>query len=348
MLSDYGTWWIGQLKDCVPARLRELGSSRHDALIIDPIGPIGPDLAAISICVRSKNRETPLGQFRIEARELTAIPRPAGLPVVLRLAGSDILSKTITLPLATERDLAQVLAFELDRETPFTAEEVFWRHSLVERDKQRGQLTVLLQLVPRASLDPLLASLAMADLVPKNAQIAGVSGDRATAAFRLDAEQAQSRPTGGHLLRWSAAAACLALAVGAIAVPFVRQALDLARFDRELAAGRASAKEAEQLRREIDSLASASDVIRSERAIAGDPLATLAALTNLLPDDTYLTELQQQQHRVTFGGRSATASKLIGAVAAGSQFRDPAFVSPVTRIESMHLEIFTISAEVGP
>jgi hypothetical protein len=35
---------------------------------------------------------------------------------------ADVLSKTMTPPLATERDLAQILAFEMDRETPFNAE----------------------------------------------------------------------------------------------------------------------------------------------------------------------------------------------------------------------------------
>jgi len=216
----------------------------------------------------------------------------------------------------------------------------------VKRDKQRKQLTVLLQLVPRARLDPLLAGLATIGLVPTNAQIDGLSGDRAT--FPLNAEEAQSRAASRHLLHWSAAAACLGLAAAVIAVPFVRQDMDLARLDRKLAIGRELASEAEQLRREIESRAGASSVISAERTAAGDPLATLAALTNLLPDDSYLTELQQLQHRVAFGGRSAAASKLIGAVAAGSQLRNPTFVSPVTRMETMHLEIFAISAEVGP
>ena len=39
-----------------------------------------------------------------------------------------MLAKTVTLPLAAERELEQVLAFEMDRETPFKAEELYWIH----------------------------------------------------------------------------------------------------------------------------------------------------------------------------------------------------------------------------
>ncbi len=124
--------------------------------------------------------------------------------------------------------------------------------------------------------------------------------------------------------------------------------MNLESLGREIAAGRGAAAEAERLRREIDRLAGAGDVIGNERTAAGDPLATLAALTSLLPDDTYLTELQQLKHTVTFGGRSGAASRLIGAIAASSQLHNPAFTAPVTRIEGTHSEVFTISAEVGP
>jgi hypothetical protein len=39
---------------------------------------------------------------------------------------------------------------------------------------------------------------------------------------------------------------------------------------------------------------------------------------------------------------------LISAVAAGSQLRNPVFVAPVTRMETTHTEVFTISAETVP
>ena len=74
----------------------------------------------------------------------------------------------------------------------------------------------------------------------------------------------------------------------------------------------------------------------------------LAAATRVLPDDSYLTEMQLQQRKLTMSGRSAAAARLIGAMSADSEFHNPAFAAPVTRIEALRQEIFTIVTEVAP
>jgi general secretion pathway protein L len=144
------------------------------------------------------------------------------------------------------------------------------------------------------------------------------------------------------------AACCAVLALAAIVTPFVRQSTAMSALDRSLAAGRAAAAEADGLRQEIGQLSRSADLVEKERGKVGQPLAVLAAATRVLPDDTYLTELELQQRRLTLSGRSAAAARLIGAVAADSEFRNPAFAAPVTRIEILRQEIFTIITEVAP
>jgi general secretion pathway protein L len=346
MLRELVDWWISQLLDCIPARWRRAASSAQDRLTIAPAGPIGARLAAVCASTWIRGHETRLGEFRLTGRDLTTLRNLSRLPIVLRLADDDVLCKTITLPVATERDLAQVLAFEMDRETPFVADEVFWSHRVVKRDKERGQLLVRLRLVSRALLVPLLDVLAEAGILVRRAEIAGGIDDGLT--LRLDADDAvPERHVSTRALRWVSAAAFVGLAVLVVATPLVRQGSDIARLDAQIAAGRGAAAQAEQLRREIERLEGAGDVFKKEREAAGNPLATLAALTASLPDDTYLTELLQQQHKVTFSGRSAAASRLIAAVSESNELRNPVFVAPVTRIETTHMEIFSISAETA-
>ena len=43
---------------------------------------------------------------------------------------------------------------------------------------------------------------------------------------------------------------------------------------------------------------------------AGRPLVVLAAATRILPDDTYLTEMELRQRKLTLSGRSAGAGRL--------------------------------------
>lgn len=347
MIRDFYGWWTTQLAECIPSRWRETARARQDALAISPIGPLGTDVGAISASVWSKNQETPLGQFKLRAGGLSGLTNPAHLPVVLHLLDTDVLSKTVTLPLATERELAQVLGFEMDRETPFSADEICWNYRVIRRDKERGQIIVRLRLIPRATLAPLLDELAAAGITARQAEIVGGPDDGMTIFFDADIGQ-PAKTSVAHVARWAAAALCVALCLGAIAAPFIRQARDLNALDQRLASGRAASAQAEQLRRDIDRLAGAGDAMDKERASAGNPLATLAALTNALPDDTYLTELQLQQRKVTLAGRSASASRLIGALAGTAQLRNPAFTAPVTRMEAAHTDVFTITAEVAP
>jgi general secretion pathway protein L len=147
---------------------------------------------------------------------------------------------------------------------------------------------------------------------------------------------------------WPAAACCAALAITALATPFVRQELALIALDREVAAGRAAAAEADSLRQDIDRLSGSAGFVESERDKTGLPLVVLAATTRMLPDDTYLTEMELRQRKLTLSGRSAGAARLIGALAADGEFRNPGFSAPVTRLEALKAELFTINAEVGP
>jgi general secretion pathway protein L len=346
MVRDFWTWWIGQLADCIPERWRYF-SSIADALVIAPVGPIANGLESVAASLRRNGKETALGRFGLSRAGLAGLPRPNGNPAVLRLSEADVLCKTVTLPLAAERHLDQVLAFEMERETPFGADEIFWNYSIAERDRQRGLLSVRLLLIPRASLAGLLDALANAGVLPKRAEIG--AGRDPNSYLPLDGDGGRLHySSGAGFLRWPAVALCAGLALAAVAVPFVRQSFAIDELDQKIADGRAAAAEAESLRQQIERLSGAVGLVESERDKAGRPLVTLAALTSLLPDDTFLTELQQQQQKVTISGRSASASRLIAALANGSHLRNPTFAAPVTRIEATRSEVFTITAEVGP
>ena len=233
----------------------------------------------------------------------------------------------------------------MDRETPFRAEELYWNHRIISADRHSGRLTVRLSLVPKASLDPLLSDLAASGIQPRRVEIA--DGPDAGFYLPLNGDGKRLHRTSNRVLL-PAAACCAALAVAAIVTPFVRQELTLASLDREIATSRAAAAEADSLRKEIDHLSGSAGFIESERDKAGRPLLVLAAATRNLPDDTYLTEMELRQRKLTLSGRSVAAARLIAALAGDGDFRNPAFAAPVTRLEALHAELFTINAEVGP
>jgi general secretion pathway protein L len=253
---------------------------------------------------------------------------------------------TISWALAAERHLDEVLTFEMDRETPFSAEEVFWSQRIARRDRRTGQLWVRLLLVPRAKLIQLLGALDQAGVRPQRAEIA--AGPDRDSYLPLDGHGGSGHVSAHRALLWPALACCIVLALAATIVPFVRQSAALAGIEGEIAADRSAAAEAQKLRQEIDQLSNNADLVGIERSKGGRPLAILASLTRQLPGDTYLTDFVQQQGKVTLTGRSAAASRLIAILANGERLRNPTFAAPVTRIAANQLEIFTITAEVVP
>src|SRR5262249_39130228 len=155
----------------VPEHWRQAGSVA-DAVLIAPHGPITAT-NEVTVDLRRQGSATPFGHFELTAGQVLELP-PGGarLPSVIRLSHANVLSKTLRLPLAAERQLDQVLAFEMDRETPFGADDVYWNCRVLKRDRERKQLLVRLMLMPRAGLSHLLDHLAAAGIVPQRAEIA--------------------------------------------------------------------------------------------------------------------------------------------------------------------------------
>ena len=80
------------------------------------------------------------------------------------------------------------------------------------------------------------------------------------------------------------------------------------------------------------------------RAHAGDTLQALATLTDLLPDDTFLSMLSLQHGRLRLEGQSAAATRLIGALSEEPHIRNPGFAAPVLRSDA-GTDVFAIEAE---
>ncbi|WP_157199165.1 hypothetical protein [Methylomonas koyamae] len=75
---------------------------------------------------------------------------------LLRLNPGQALQKRLFLPAAAQENLQQVVGFELDRYTPFSADQVYYA-AIVLGKTEFGQIEVLLVLTPKPLLDDYLA-----------------------------------------------------------------------------------------------------------------------------------------------------------------------------------------------
>jgi len=249
----------------------------------------------------------------------------------------------LTVPAAAQRHLEDMLGFELDRETPFSRDEIHWDYRIVRRDKVRGTILVDLAVVPRASVDPALASLRSAGFIPVGIE----AGDGEDGAVTIRLEHGGGRPDWWRerSLVPVAGLACI-LTLAALVTPFLRQHDALASVERMIEQSTASAKEAASLRQRLDQRAATVADVSAERERSGSALAALAAVTRALPDDTYLTALNVHQGRVVITGLAPSAATLVRSISQTGGLSDPAFESQVVTNESGGVEAFRISVSV--
>ncbi|MBT8072951.1 MAG: hypothetical protein HKP21_04500, partial [Xanthomonadales bacterium] len=145
-------WWIDELREAMPARWRaQLQYARRKLLMQVDHGEvalsIGDANTVQSLDTFSTDAGARLQQHRVrdllQQHELTEVNRD------LLLDEDVVLHTKVTMPLAAEANLRQALAYEMDRHTPFKAEEVFYNWFNLSRDREAGQLHFELYVTPR-------------------------------------------------------------------------------------------------------------------------------------------------------------------------------------------------------
>ncbi len=166
MLRSLLLWWARQLLALVPRRWRS-DAIVADGLVVSVDG--GRDGSEFDLILRRRRLETWLGRFRMDvAGERAARAALGKRPrrVILRPGPNAVLQRNVVLPLAAESEISRVLRYEMDRLTPFTADQVFWSATVQRRDRATGRLEVLLTLSPKALLQPVLAALHRIGVAP--------------------------------------------------------------------------------------------------------------------------------------------------------------------------------------
>jgi general secretion pathway protein L len=345
MLAGLIIWWKEQMRGLVPASLRPSGRTWRPVLVA--VVEVS-DVPAVELFLQGKNGKTPLGQYGLNGpvlREaLARLPKAQRKSPVLQVSPDLLLEREIILPLAAEQDLKRVVAYEMDRLTPFRADEVLWTCIVEKRDTARNRLHVRMTIVPRVRVQPILAALQRAGLFPARIEAGGTAEPCRVIPL---VESRPDRAWLGPRTDSYALICCGILAAAAVALPFVLQSIAWARIDAQIDAMKPQVMEAERLRKKIASGATTVDAIAAARSQVGTLLQAIALLTDVLPDDTFLTMLSARQRKLTISGRSAAAARLIGAMAAHPLIHNPAFTAPVIRDETNGGEMFSIRAELG-
>lgn len=353
LVEGFFRWWRAELAMLVPERVWRLSRRKgHVVLMYDGSAPI-------TLAIETPNKFTVLGEIAdpggidaageaqtiLQRADLTRLLARNELVFCLRLAARSALCRTIELPLAAEHNLSEVVGYELDRYTPFRAEQVYFCHRVLSRDAATQRIMVEVTLVPRTTADEALTVVRGLGFAPERLDVA----DPASAAGHSDNLMAPTTSTGRRAdkrLTYGLAAAAAVLATVAVTFPIVLAQRRAAAMTMEFDGLRKQTQAADALQKELKALRDDQKFL-TERKIHSPTVSSLfLEATRLLPDDTWLTEFRVNGTEVEMVGVSASASALIGILEQSGIFTNTSFRSPVTSDPSSGRERFSIAAHI--
>jgi general secretion pathway protein L len=353
LFEQFLRWWLGELAALVPERVRDTLAGRSEALVVDAAGPE----VTVSRSAGSRRHEL----VRVAQPDLAHGNGPApALPIgrrriaaareiVLRLPFEKALRKTVVLPAGAESNLHDILHFELDRQTPFRPEEVYFDHRIHERLANTQRIVVELTVLARAAVDPLLAWLHRAGLEVGRIEGAGPHGDdwhcRLPARRETDAGR---RSALARMLNPALVVLALLLAGIAVFVPIMQQERRLEELRARLAAEKQNAEATMALEETLADLGAQASYLIDKKQENAPVLAIWNEVTRIVPDHSFALELRVREGEVELIGQSEAATSLLDVVEDSPMFHKASFRSPITRGRGGDAERFHLAFEVRP
>ncbi|HEX5304872.1 MAG TPA: PilN domain-containing protein [Dyella sp.] len=325
-LPAFLAWWGGELRALLPSPLQRAlvgGAAWH---LLERRGAEWHLRRAgeTSELAHWSDADDPAMQQQALRQALAAVD-PQDLRLALCLPASAGLRRTLALPLAARDNLAQVAGFEIDRQTPFRAEQVVMDVRELDQPAGEGRFAAELIVLPRAALDPLLERLAALRIRVDAVDLLSADGHRVGANLLAPA----LRP------RRSDPRRRLNLALGVTSVVLVLLALGQWLHNRQLAldamqaqvdAMRGEAQQVAALRQQLQDNAGAAGFLAQKKKDSVPVLALLDELTRRLPDTAWLERFSlDASGAIGFQGQSVQAARLVDALKDSPLIRDVGF-----------------------
>jgi general secretion pathway protein L len=354
-LAAFWRWWTGELVHLLPERFAQLGGRTRlpviemagdELILVEPKSAVGPQ-TRVSIAALDE------AQRRQALRALLERAGEQRQRVRVCLCHDEALVRRVTMPAATEENLSQVLAFEMDRLTPFRAEDVYFDYRVVSREAAAGQIGVQLAVARRERVD---AQVAKMRALGASVQGVTVREGAGSAGFDLDllpSEQRGERESSRErLIHRVLAAAVVALAVIALLFPVWEKRQAVLTLHPIVAKGKQEAEATDAIARELERQVSDYNFLLGKKQGTYPALAFLEEVSRLFPDNTWVQQLDVKStgkaREVTTSGETVSSSKLIELLEQSPILQNAAPRGSVVRGSVPGTERFVISAEARP
>lgn len=341
-------WWGRELSFLVPEKIQQLFSDKQGFIIVS---------AEDNQLILSYQFEEQYQQLAKLERDKSSVIQYKDLldsneklskaKVILRLTGQDAIQKELTLPLAASENLQQVVAYELDRYTPFKADDVYFAvKPLPRQSSDTDSLKVLLVLTTRATFNAIYDDVKAIGIIPMVADYEEAANDfeHGNASYNLLPERLRPKIAKIPQIIDSALISLVFLLLAAVIVlPVWFEYQTVNALTEKVKKVETEAKKIKELQLEIDALMEQTQQLLNEKTNSPSILTMLNTLSNLMKDDTWLAYLQYADGQLQIQGESPAASTLLQVLENSPVFNNTVFVSPVTQDSISKQEHFQIT-----
>src|SRR6476620_6043460 len=146
-------WWLGGPRASIPPVLRRLVAGRRRRLYLllrDEVTELYEESGGKPRIFGSLEQDAPEAAARVLLQRLQ--DKGPWAEILAVIPAERALRRRLQLPMAVAENLRESIGFDIDRLTPFRAEEVVYQTRIAGMDRQRAQITCELTVVPRATV----------------------------------------------------------------------------------------------------------------------------------------------------------------------------------------------------
>lgn len=349
-LNSFFQWWGRELTYCLPETLRKKLSDKSASIFLSVEGDIvtferlvDKQIQKITTLSLNENNKTDYQKLISEEIELE------NAEYILRLTEEQAIKKIVYLPAAAKENIQQVVGFEMDRLTPFSVDQVYFSVKILEKEQQ-GKIKVLLVLTPKEVLDGLYFQLKTVNIAPAIVDYSEAANDfeQGVSPYNLLPEEyrpVESKAT--QIAIWSLSFLAILLTAAVLVFPVWQQGQEVESLRAQLKSLQKDTHLVQSYQLEIDQIIDETKRLIAIKNDSASMIETIDVLSQLLPDETWLTHFKFSNQRLQFQGQSPTASALISVLETSPLFSNARFVSPLTQDKITGMERFQISMDVN-
>lgn len=342
-IADYWSWWTEELTSFLPMPIKQILFNSNklileiDGNFVDLHKVTGNNQTHI---VRAPITELTSKQVEDVVKDTDVTER------ILTIPNHQVLEKNVSFPMPAEENIREVLSYEMDRLTPFTASQVYYDYFLISRNKQKNLIDLKLVVVPKDRVDGLLQTLNQIGFMPHVVSVHGGDFDKYSQINLLPIEKRAKKINALKIVNYTLTGVLILLLLVSLLLPVWSKVKYIENLEPELNVYSKSAESITILRKQVDKAEEEALFLVDKKNASILILQIIDELTQIIPDDTWVNQVDVSDSEVHIYGESISSASLLPIIEASKIFSNAQFRSPVTQNRQNNTERFHLSAQI--